>query len=282
MVLARLQAAWAAKRLETRANSAVEREKNALGRLGAQVFVALEANGAPESTRELVAALRASVERVTSHGGARERSLAADRRDFADATQLVRWAVIFRGLLERVVLRDRETRDEETRFELEEQLGRLALDGDSAELRAFVPAKGAIEVAAAREDLRLAREERARLLAAYDGHALPDWLAAALRELANFVGFMWDQLTRKFFVRAPALAGLLVGWWIARRYTGSTHGTVLANLGLSDKQAVDADTLKQMEFWLPLTAGALCAYVSWVIARRVQNKYAPQPANDSK
>ena len=71
------------------------------------------------------------------------------------------------------------------------------------------------------------------------------------------------QLRSHFLPKAPALAGLAVGWWIARTYTDSHLHSVLRTLGIGKggTRVVSSSTYEAMSFWLPLLAAALCAYL---------------------
>ncbi len=274
-MLKRIQIAWRARGLEKALRAISQREDAALARAGAQVFSGLRhgdaATGAGPSTDRLAVL----VDRDAARAGALERSLALDRRDFAEASQLARWAVIGRGILDRAALRDRAKRDDRERTELERELGRLALDDAHPELRALVPKDRANEVALVRDEARVTREAIATLIEPYGGQPLPTGLAVTLREIQNFLGFVWDQLSKRLFLRAPALAGLLVGWWLGQRFSDSAIvAWAHEHIGLDLRGTSEKRWHETLSFWLPLFAAALCSYVGWVIAGRAQHKYA--------
>lgn len=71
------------------------------------------------------------------------------------------------------------------------------------------------------------------------------------------------QLRSNLLPKAPAIAGLTVGWWIANTYTDSHLRSALRSLGIGSggTRVVSASTYESMTFWLPLLAAALCAYL---------------------
>jgi hypothetical protein len=147
-------------------------------------------------------------------------------------------------------------------------------------LKASVPAPIAVEFASARDDAAGARAERAKLLEPFHGEPLPSWLAASLREVRVFLGYLWDQLSKRFFLRAPALAGLLVGWWLGRHFSDSTAASwVHEHIGFDVRGRSEVEAKERLAFWLPLFAAALCSYIASFVALRVQRKYAPQTAS---
>jgi Na+/H+-translocating membrane pyrophosphatase len=76
------------------------------------------------------------------------------------------------------------------------------------------------------------------------------------------------QLRSHLLPKAPALAGLVVGWWIANTYTDSHMRSVLRSVGIGSggTRVVSGSTYKAMSFWMPLLAAALCAYLGERIA----------------
>ena len=57
---------------------------------------------------------------------------------------------------------------------------------------------------------------------------LPGWTGRARRETRGLAGALWNQLRSHLFPKAPALAGMAVGWWIANTYTDSRFRSVRA------------------------------------------------------
>lgn len=103
------------------------------------------------------------------------------------------------------------------------------------------------EVLAIRAELANAASERERLRA--DGRRLGEELLARLRA--------WIT------PRAPALAAMALGWWIASRYTESHLRTIFKFLGLSLRRSgthlVSASTDRMLvEYGLPLIVAILC------------------------
>jgi hypothetical protein len=281
MSLARLKVAFAALGLEGRAKKAERREASALVKAGEHVFAALRAEldtGAlvPRAS-ELVAKLRLIETQAATLSVGLEESLARDRDDFARASQAMRWVVVVRGVFDRILLRGDLRRQERERPALERELGRVAFDGEHPTLRALVPDAIAKQITDARADAASARTERAKSLKPFGGQPLPGWLGATLHEVRVFLGFVWEQLSKKFFLRAPALAGLLVGWWLGRSFSSSEAATwVHQHIGLDVRDRGEVETKARLAFWLPLFAAALCSYIAAFVALRVQRKYAPE------
>jgi hypothetical protein len=113
------------------------------------------------------------------------------------------------------------------------------------------------EVLAIRAELANAASERERLSA--EARRLGEDLLAGLRA--------WIT------PRAPALAAMVLGWWITSRYTESHLRTIMKSLGLSLSRrgthlvSASTDTLL-IEYGLPLLAAALCAFLGSRLAAR--------------
>jgi hypothetical protein len=99
------------------------------------------------------------------------------------------------------------------------------------------------------------------------------WSARVVTESLGFGRAVLVQLRSHLLPKAPALAGLAVGWWIARTYTDSHLQSVLRSLGIGKggTRVVSSSTYEAMRFWLPLLAAALCAY----LGERLAAHYAP-------
>jgi hypothetical protein len=74
---------------------------------------------------------------------------------------------------------------------------------------------------------------------------------------------MLAQLRSMLLPKAPALAGMAMGWWIANTYTDSHVRSVLRSVGIGSggTRVVSGSAYKAMSFWLPLLAAAMCAYL---------------------
>jgi hypothetical protein len=129
--------------------------------------------------------------------------------------------------------------------------------------------------AARAEQEAIATEQVER--APFSSSERPALLGPLWREGKAFTRAFAKQLQSHLFPRAPALAGLAVGWWIARTYTDSRWRSVLRTLGIGEggTRVVSSETLQAMNFWLPLCAAAICAYVGDRIARSLRHRYAP-------
>lgn len=163
-------------------------------------------------------------------------SRAADRTDAEDVDVWMLPVVAVRGLVTRAVLRHRIARGHRLLRDRYEALGREALTGNRASGPPALPG----------------------------GTGEPNPLkAAAATEAARLGRALWGQLRPAILPRAPALAGLAVGWWIANTYTDSRWKSLARSVGLGSggTTVVSGETYRAMRFWLPLLAAALCAYL---------------------
>ncbi|HET8625220.1 MAG TPA: hypothetical protein VFM14_16790 [Gemmatimonadales bacterium] len=160
-----------------------------------------------------------------------ERSLGADRVDRAQVDAWVIPVVALRGYATRAVLRHRIARGHRQLQARYEALGRAAAAGTTPPP---VPAS---------------TDQACR--------------ATAGLEAARFGRAFWAQLRPAILPKAPALAGLAVGWWIANTYTDSRWKSLARSVGIGSggTQVVSAETYRAMSFWLPLLAAAACAYL---------------------
>jgi len=80
-----------------------------------------------------------------------------------------------------------------------------------------------------------------------------------------------QQLRGALLPRASALAGLAAGWWVASTYTDSHLRSVMNTVGLGrgGTHVVSGTTYKAMNFWLPILAAAICAYLGERLARKI-------------
>jgi hypothetical protein len=97
--------------------------------------------------------------------------------------------------------------------------------------------------------------------------------------VGRFGRALLGQLRSQLLPRAPALAGLAVGWWIANTYTDSHFRSVLRSVGIGQggTRVVSSATYDAMRFWLPLLAAALCAYLGDRIANHYRKPLPPEP-----
>jgi hypothetical protein len=276
--LARFKTAIEARRLRSAAQRAERREARALERAGALLHRTFARRSDEEkgASLSLFAKLAEIDQRADSLRASLETSLANDRRDFAEASELARWAVILRGVLDRVALRERARRADRERTSVERALGLMAFDGNHAALRSAVPESLAAEIEAARGEAAAASVLEKQICEPYGGEPLPKWMSAVARETRAFARHVWRQLSGKIFLRAPAIAGLFAGWWIARTFTDSALESVIHDVGLGGRRGVSPTTMSWLSFWLPLFAAAACSYLGGFLAARVLRRYAPQ------
>jgi hypothetical protein len=196
-------------------------------------------------------------------------SLDADRADVAVVARWVRPIVVLRGLCVRLVLRHRQAAIRRALRPRYEAVGGLA--AASAEFRSPLER----EVTAVRAELARVVAERERWVAPFGGTAFPSWTARARLETMGFGRAVRSQLRAHLLPRAPALAGLTVGWWIANTYTDSHLRSAFRSIGIGSggTRVVSSGTYEAMSFWLPLLAAALCAYAG----ERFRGFYGVEP-----
>src|SRR5689334_10330492 len=212
-----------------------------------------------EDVARLAAEIAAERRGIEALGEELAGSLDADRSDLSRVSSWIRPVVIARGLCARAVLRHRRATAEQAMHPRYEALGALAAN----------TARGAsAELAGSRAALERARAERDQRLAAFDGTAHPAWATAAVVESAGLGRAILIQLRSTLLPKGPALAGMAVGWWIANTYTDSHLHSALRSIGVGHggTHVVSGSALKAMSFWLPLLAGAVCAYLGERVA----------------
>jgi hypothetical protein len=199
-------------------------------------------------------------------------SLEADRRDYrGTGSDLGRWLIIARGVLDRLVLRDESTRARRDLPARQAELG-AAILGDPAAL-ARLPQEDRERALAARSRLERAQAGRTALLAPYGGDALPGWMRASLEELGTFGVFLREELTKKIYLRLPALAAMAAAWWITAHFTSSRFESNLNRFTGEGRTGLSEAALEQLQFWLPLVVAAMVAYVVASLSKRVRRRY---------
>jgi hypothetical protein len=236
------------------------RERAELRRLGHEI-VRAEAIPRP-SVRPLVDQVLGTLARVEHLRAQRRASLDADRADMAAVPGWVRPAVVLRGLCARLVLEQQASAEIRRLAPVHESIGRLSAEDSTYD------APLAREVVRVRAELEAAAAERARWGAPYGGSALPEWSVWAVRETLGFGGAVGRQLRSSLLPKVPALAGLAAGWWVADTFTDSHLRSTLRSIGIGSggTRVVSSSTFEAMQFWLPLLAAALCAYLGERIA----------------
>jgi hypothetical protein len=253
-MLSRIHAALHEIRLDLRLAWLSRRERKALRCLGeAAVATPLSQE---ELLRRVAADIAADRARIEALGAESRAALDADRADLAAVASWVRPIVVLRGLSTRAVLRHRQ------RLVARGLQPRLETAGEivaAAEGAAALPTR---ELADIRAAAARARDERKRWVAPYGDTAFPAWSARARTEVAGLGRAIGTQLRSHFLPKAPALAGLAVGWWVANTYTDSHLRSALRSIGIGSggTRVVSSSTYEAMSFWLPLLAAAVCAY----------------------
>lgn len=256
-MLARFQAQCRELRLELQISRLRRRERLALRRLGEAVAKA----GASESTMApILVEIAEGERRVAGLLAESHLSLEADRADMRAVAGWVKPVVIIRGLCTRLVLRHRRSGESRALRPRLEVLGDLASRSSVSAAAHPSPLRDVID---RRDQVAALVRERDRWGAPYGGRALPAWTGRAAGEATMFGRAVAMQLRSHILPKAPAIAGLCVGWWIANTYTDSHLRSVFRSIGLGSggTRVVSSSTYEAMTFWLPLLAAALCAYL---------------------
>ena len=265
-MLSRLKAQLHEIRLDLHGGWLRRQEGAALRRLGEAVAAGPEGHESGE-VRRLAGELAAERKRLKRFAAEAADSVEADCADLRAVAPWMRPAVIVRGVSARAVLRHRRALAARALGPRYEALGALAVSDR--------PSEGA-DVYAARASLGRLRLERERRLASFGETAHPAWARQAAVESAGLVRATLGQLRAALLPKAPALAGMAVGWWIANTYTDSHFRSALRSVGIGSggTHVVSASTFKAMSFWLPLLAAAVCAYLGERIVRNYRARRA--------
>jgi hypothetical protein len=223
-----------------------------------------------EDARARVTALDAEVaglhDAVTS-------SLRDDRTEYVAVAGWLRPLVISRGLASRSILRHRLHRLEKVRVAACIRLGAAAAaapDELPGAARRFLD-----PVREARSRMAVATAEVEGLLAPLGGELLPRPLRLLAGELAAFFHALLREVRAQVVPRAPALLGLVAGWWVTRTFTDSSFLATLHSLGIGSgpRVALDRGTYRFLAWGLPLLAAASCSYLSARLASVVRARY---------
>jgi hypothetical protein len=98
-------------------------------------------------------------------------------------------------------------------------------------------------------------------------------MRASLEELGTFGGFLREELTKKIYLRLPALAAMAAAWWITAHFTSSRFESNLNRFTGEGRTGLSEAALEQLQFWLPLVVAALVAYVVASLSKRVRRRY---------
>jgi hypothetical protein len=262
-------AAFRCSRAETRA---LRDHAFALRQIGEMLSQAADAPAA--SLADLQREVLQKRSRCDELAGFIGRSLDEDRTDYAEVSALYRPLVILRGLAQREILRSRLRKARKELSVAWERLGGQALDDASLTVPAAELAR------AARAAASRARDERVQLLAPYGGAALPPAMTHGAREAQHLGKSIFQQARGSLVPRAPAVAGMGVGWWIANTFTDSSFSATLHSMGLGGgpRYAVTTEQYQLMHFWLPIVAAAACSYLGNRLAALIRHRYQPGSA----
>ena len=260
-MLARFHAQLYEVRLDLHGRWLRHRERSVLRRLGEEV--ARTAAGGSDTLAQLSPEIVEGERRCAALAAEILASLETDRADLRAVGAWVRPAVVVRGVCTRLVLRHRQSLERRALWPRFAALGDLAMGSAEPATHAGAHSRLRRDVAAVRGELAGTTAERERWIAPFGGRALPAWTARAGTEAAGFGRAVLRQLRSHLIPKAPALAGLAAGWWIANTYTDSHFRSVLRSVGIGSggTRVVSSSTYEGMTFWLPLLAAALCAYL---------------------
>jgi hypothetical protein len=270
-MLARVQAQFHEIRLDIRIRQLRRRERRTLRQLGEEVT---RTGASDETLAPLLTDIAEGERRAAALLAECHASLEADRGDLRAVAGWVKPAVVLRGVCTRLVLRHRRSGERRALRPRLEALGdRVTRSPCRAAAQSFLSR----QVALLRNQQAALAGEQERWGAPYGGRALPAWTASAAGEAASFGRAVGTQLRSHLLPKAPAIAGLCVGWWVANTYTDSHLRSALRSLGIGSggTRVVSSSTYEAMSFWLPLLAAALCAYLGERLGAHYRGRGSP-------
>ncbi|HEX6884640.1 MAG TPA: hypothetical protein VF530_14795 [Planctomycetota bacterium] len=273
-MLRRLQVLQASVALDLRLRRLRKEESAALAQAG-RLFRTASAEPGPTPTGPVAAALAGVAELEERARVLTERlvsSLEADRRDFrATGSALGRGLIVVRGILDRMVLRDEAGGARRALPARQRELGQqVAEDGEALER---LPAADRERLLAARAARVQAERQRTALLAPHGNDPLPPALRTLWGELRAFGTLLGDELTRKVYLRLPALAAMAAAWWLTQRYTTTRVESNLHRFTGEGRTGLSAGAYDLLSFALPLVVAALVAHLLASITRRIRRRY---------
>ncbi len=198
-------------------------------------------------------------------------SLARDRADFGAVASWAQPLVLLRGMLDRAVLRALRQR--------------TAVDREAAYVEsaaASLDAAQGVLAESARQARQTAREAEHRLQPLSLEPRFLEPRSVVAREAKHFSKHVLVEARALLLPRIPALVGLMAGFWIAQTFTDSQFTATLHSWGIGSgpRHAVRGETLRALNFAVPLLAAAVASYGSSRLAALVKSRYAPAPAPD--
>ena len=193
-------------------------------------------------------------------------SMARDRADFGAVAPWAQPLVVLRGMLDRAVLRALRQRTAVAREAAYVKSAAASLDG----------AQGVL-AESARQARQAAREAEQRL-----EPLRLEPLSVVAREAQHFSKYLLVEARALLLPRIPALVGLMAGFWIAQTFTDSQFTATLHSWGIGSgpRHAVRGETLRALNFAVPLLSAAVASYAGSRLAALVKSRYAPAPAPD--
>jgi hypothetical protein len=285
-MLARYSAAFRAWMLGRRIAQLRKREEAALARGGAEL-AAVALSSEDEAVRALLHRLDAARVNASALDGDGARFAAQDRVDYAAAGRWGRVCVVARGLASAGVLRGQRRRAHAALRAIHAELARTALDGSHADLASRMPSAAAAEIETIRRRIDADTRDREECTAAWNGRPLPGWAESTIEHTVGFGRFVVLALRSKLVPRLPALAGLLVAWWIAHSFTDdmltAQIDRIAATLGIGRQSGqMSQETRARLLFWLPLIATAGCGYALHLFTRWTQRRFGAETTAKAK
>jgi len=191
--------------------------------------------------------------------------------------------VVARGILERMVLRDRNARGPSAALEARAGSRRTGHGSCGGSLRARRLARAGAGVRDRRRESRRARTRPAHPPpASCSSSPTPaSRCRSCCARHARSSATCGRQLSSKIFLRAPAIAGLIAAGG-SRTPTRIRRWKDCANqFGFGGRRAIGGGTMSWLNYVVPLLAAALFSYVAALVAARVQRRYAPGAGDGS-
>ncbi len=273
----RPRAALAAFRAQLEARRARREEQTALLGLGEALAGARPQVG--DGLRDALDEVAGHDSAIVAVQDALSATLREDRADYAMVSPWIRPLVIARGVAARCVLRERLRQVRNQRAAACRRLGTAALE-QSIAITGEAAASG-VAARDARVRAGAASGQAEALLAPFGGSVLPRPVFCVGREVVAFSKPLAREVRGQLLPRVSALAGLAVGWWLARTFTDSRFSAALHSLGIGSgpRRVMSSGTLRALSFWLPILAAALCSYASSKLAALLRARYAPATPN---
>lgn len=247
--LARIAAPFNNLRLTVDARLADRRHANALRRRGRELANS-PATADDDRLLPFFNALSRHQSRLDVLNLALAKSQDIERAEIAELAPWIRPLVLLRGLCDRALIHSQMRRCRREMGICHEALGRAA-SGDALHQAPISHTQSGVD------------------------ESTPEWTDALAREGRELGSAVLEQVRGKLVPRASALAGMAAGWWVASTYTDSHLKSIMNTVGIGKggTRVVSGTMYKAMNFWLPILAAAVCAYLGDRLAREIRKRY---------